>query len=72
MMHHILNKNPNLPIVSTNINSSRNYIKVWSLTAFEYYTKWFKYDRDKLWLLYTQIVLVIFEPPCTWTWHCFI
>jgi hypothetical protein len=28
MMHHILNKNPNLPIVSTNINSSRNYIKV--------------------------------------------
>jgi hypothetical protein len=28
-------------------------------------TSWFKYDRDKLWLLYTQIVAVIFEPPCT-------
>jgi hypothetical protein len=29
------------------------------------FTRWFKYDRDKLWLIYTQIVLVIFEPPCT-------
>jgi hypothetical protein len=28
------------------------------------YTSWFKYDRDKLWLVYTQIVPVIFEPPC--------
>jgi hypothetical protein len=27
-------------------------------------TRWFKYDRDKLWLLYTQIVPVIFEPQC--------
>jgi hypothetical protein len=27
-------------------------------------TKWFKYDRDKLWLVYTQIVPVIFEQPC--------
>ena len=25
---------------------------------------WFKYDRDKLWLFYTQSVPVIFEPPC--------
>jgi hypothetical protein len=29
------------------------------------YTRWFKYDRDKLWLVYTQSVPVIFEPPCT-------
>jgi hypothetical protein len=29
------------------------------------FTRWFKYDRDKLWLVYTQIVPVIFEPPCT-------
>ena len=29
------------------------------------HTRWFKYDRDKLWLVYTQIVPVIFEPPCT-------
>jgi hypothetical protein len=28
-------------------------------------TRWFKYDRDKLWLVYTQIVPVIFEPPFT-------
>jgi hypothetical protein len=28
-------------------------------------TRWFKYDRNKLWLVYTQIVPVIFEPPCT-------
>jgi hypothetical protein len=27
--------------------------------------RWFKYDRDKLLLLYTQIIPVIFEPPCT-------
>jgi hypothetical protein len=30
------------------------------------YTRWFKYDRNKLWLVYTQIVPVIFEPPCTY------
>jgi hypothetical protein len=29
-----------------------------------HYTRWLKYDRDKLWLVYTQIVPVIFEPPC--------
>jgi hypothetical protein len=29
--------------------------------------RWFKYDRDKLWLVYTQIVPVIFEPPCKYT-----
>jgi hypothetical protein len=28
------------------------------------YTRWFKYDRDKLWLVYTQTVPVTFEPPC--------
>jgi hypothetical protein len=28
-------------------------------------TRWFKYDQDKLWLVFTQIVPVIFEPPCT-------
>jgi hypothetical protein len=27
-------------------------------------TRWFRYDRDKLWLVYTQIVPVIFELPC--------
>jgi hypothetical protein len=29
-------------------------------------TRWFKYDQDKLWLVYTQSVPVIFEPPCTY------
>jgi hypothetical protein len=29
-------------------------------------TRWFKYDWDKLWLVYTQIVPVIFEPPCSY------
>jgi hypothetical protein len=35
------------------------------------HTRWFKYDRDKLWLVYTQIVPVIFEPPCSThvIWH---
>ena len=30
-------------------------------------TRWFKYNRDKLWLVYKQSVPVIFEPPCTWS-----
>ena len=29
-----------------------------------YDIRWFKYDRDKLWLVYTQSFPVIFEPPC--------
>jgi hypothetical protein len=34
-------------------------------------TRWFKYDWDKLWLVYTQIVPVIFEPPCIlWMVEC--
>ena len=43
-----------------NIFSSYNY-KIQISTV---YTRWIKYDRDKLWLVYTQIVPVIFEPPC--------
>jgi hypothetical protein len=35
----------------------------WKLDTSES-TRWFKYDRDKMWLVYTQIVPVIFEPPC--------
>jgi hypothetical protein len=35
-----------------------------------WYTRWFKYDRDKLWLVYTQIVPVIFEPPCIFSFLC--
>jgi hypothetical protein len=34
------------------------------LKYFAVYTRWLKYDRDKLWLVYTQSVPVIFEPPC--------
>ena len=33
-------------------------------------TRWFKYDRDKLWLVYTKSVPVIFEPPCTFPSIC--
>ena len=34
-------------------------------TSSSHSTRWFKYGRDKLSLVYTQIVPVIFEPPCT-------
>jgi hypothetical protein len=34
-------------------------------TLIPWCTRWFKYDRDNLWLVYTKIVPVIFEPPCT-------
>jgi hypothetical protein len=38
----------------------------WDMTLSSYAsTRWFKYDRDKLFLVYTQIVPVIFEPPCS-------
>ena len=37
------------------IDSARSEVSI--------HTKWFKYDREKLWLLYTQIVPVIYEPP---------
>ena len=36
----------------------------WRRINLYYSTRWFKYDWDKLWLVYTQIVPVIFEPPC--------
>jgi hypothetical protein len=35
-------------------------------------TRWFKYDRDKLWFVYTQIVPVIFEPPCIYNYKTII
>jgi hypothetical protein len=35
-----------------------------SIPNMSWSTRWFKYDRDKLWLIYTQIDPVIFEPPC--------
>jgi hypothetical protein len=34
------------------------------ITCIAAFTRWFRYDRDKLWLVYTQSVPVIFEPPC--------
>jgi hypothetical protein len=37
----------------------------WELKEEALDTRWFKYDRDKLWLVYTQSVRVIFEPPCS-------
>jgi hypothetical protein len=33
-------------------------------------TRWFKYDRDKLWPVYTQSVPVIFEPLCNCIKRC--
>ena len=43
----------------------RRNLYLTTLNTHKKHTRWFKYDRDKLWLVYTQIVLVIFEPPCT-------
>ena len=40
------------------------FITLSQLRLFVNNTRWFKYDRDKLWLVYTKIVPVIFEPPC--------
>jgi len=35
-------------------------------TCHTQYTRWFKYDWDWCCQIYTQVVPVIFEPPCTW------
>jgi hypothetical protein len=46
---------------------------VTSVNCIDYrFTRWFKYYRDKLWLVYTQIVPVIFEPPCKLSLVCYI
>jgi hypothetical protein len=56
------------------IHSSKNYTRtlMWD-TNYTFCrlstTRWFKYDRDKLWLIYTQSVPVIFEPPCMFEEH---
>jgi hypothetical protein len=44
-----------------NLNYTPTTLGIWSRRE---NTMWFKYDRDKLWLVYTQSVPVIFEPPC--------
>jgi hypothetical protein len=44
------------------------YIYIYIYIYIHIHTRWFKYDRDKLWLVYTQIVPIIFEPPCMYTW----
>jgi hypothetical protein len=50
-----------LPAIARFLQSSRSKGKLIKCVE---YTRWFKYDRDKPWLVYTQIVPVIFEPPC--------
>jgi hypothetical protein len=46
--------------------SQMNYNEQWHKFVWNCVHKtWFKYDRDKLWLVYTQIVPVIFKPPCS-------
>jgi hypothetical protein len=46
---------------------AKYYLNEWIDDMEEACTTWFKYDRDKLWLVYTQSVPVIFEPP--WSTH---
>ena len=51
---------------STNFSvSTFMKIRLLALELLRICTRWFKYDRDKLWLIYTQSVPVIFEPSCT-------
>jgi hypothetical protein len=33
-------------------------------------TRWFRYDRDYLYVNKSQFVPVIFEPPCIWPLVC--
>jgi hypothetical protein len=60
--------------VSQNIHYQKNLVSHLRQSGCHFsallsYTRWFKYDRDKRWLVYTQIVPVIFEPPCIFTHH---
>ena len=52
---------------STTLLTARLILKNFPMTNTSVFnTRWLKYDRDKLWLVYTQIVPVKFEPPCIW------
>ena len=51
---------PTMPVTVTNGISHNSTIYTNAALS----TRWFKYDRDKLWPVYTQSVPVIFEPPC--------
>jgi hypothetical protein len=43
------------------------FLKI-SLEKYNGHTRWFKYDRDKLWVVNTQNDPVKFEPPCKCGW----
>jgi hypothetical protein len=49
-------------------NVVRMFLDIYVFADTCIYTRWFKYDREKLWLVYTQIVPVIFEPPYIYIW----
>ena len=54
----------NLPYTPCQNSKTKNQYSFHGESLKSRCTRWFKYDRDKLWLVYTQIVPVIFEPPC--------
>jgi hypothetical protein len=57
-----------LPLISQYIPSLLLFIvknkALFQFNSEVHSTRWFKHYRDKLWLVYTQIVPIIFEPPC--------
>jgi hypothetical protein len=57
-----------LETVFRNLDMKSGAHKVFSCTLAVLYKRWFKYDQDKLWLVYIQIVPVIFQPPCIYKW----
>jgi hypothetical protein len=72
--HKLIWSHTQVMIIYQQFHSKQNHLYIYTHTHTHIYiythihtyihTRWFKYDRDKLWLVYTQIVPVIFEPPC--------
>ena len=55
----------NFPADTNDVNAFPHFIRgLFVKLLVPVNTRWFKYDRDILWLVYTQSLPVIFEPPC--------
>ena len=56
------------PTIAARLTSLHSHCCSYMFILFN--TRWFKYDRDKVWLVYTKSVPVIFEPPCIYVLQC--
>jgi hypothetical protein len=65
--------NPKAELFAQTVHCMKIFYKIVPHTStfykLVYCTRWFKYDRYDLCVNKSQFVLVIFEPPCTYTFY---